>query len=57
MHYYYCNCNKMNDNKKKFKPVQNSENAETTAETIFEYKQNGTILTSEYSGDNLFPVI
>lgn len=47
----------MNDNKKKFKPVQNSENAETTAETIFEYKQNGTILTSEYSGDNLFPVI
>ncbi|MDW5289741.1 n-acetylglutamate synthase [Formosa sp. PL04] len=43
----------MNYNNKKFRPVENSENGETTAETIFEYKQNGNVLTSEYSGGKI----
>lgn len=43
----------MNYNNKKFRPVENSENGETTVETIFEYKQNGNILSSEYSGGQI----
>ena len=43
----------MNYNNKKFKVFENSENWETTTETIFEYKQNGNILTSEYSGGQI----
>jgi hypothetical protein len=40
-------------NGKTFKPVKTSGNSETTSETVFEYKQNGTILTSNYSGGNI----
>ena len=43
----------MNYNNKRFRTVENSENGETTAETIFEYKQNGNIITSEYSGGQI----
>lgn len=43
----------MNYNNKKFRPVQNSENGETSEETIFEYKQTGNILTSEYEGGQI----
>lgn len=43
----------MNYNNKKFRPVLNSENGETTEETIFEYKQVGSILTSEYQGGRI----
>lgn len=43
----------MNYNNKKFRPIQNSENGETTEETIFEYKQTGNILTSEYKGGQI----
>lgn len=43
----------MNYDNKKFRPVQNSENGETTEETIFEYKQTGNILTSEYKGGQI----
>jgi hypothetical protein len=43
----------MNYNNKKFRPIQNSENGETSAETIFEYKQEGNILTSEYAGGQI----
>ncbi len=43
----------MNYNNKRFKPISNSENGETTAETIFEYKQDGNILTSNYSGGQI----
>ncbi|MFI1743387.1 n-acetylglutamate synthase [Thalassobellus sediminis] len=43
----------MNYNNKTFRPVENSENGETTEETIFKYKQNGNILTSEYSGGHI----
>lgn len=43
----------MDYNNKKFRPVQNSENGETTGETIFEYKQLDNILTSEYRGGQI----
>ena len=43
----------MNYHNKRFRPIQNSENGETTADTIFEYKQHGNILTSEYSGGEI----
>ncbi|MDB4293205.1 n-acetylglutamate synthase [Maribacter sp.] len=40
-------------NNKKFKPIKTSENAETTEETIFEYKQDGAILSAEYQGGKI----
>jgi len=40
-------------NGKIFRPVLNSENGETSNETVFVYKQNGNILTSEYSGGKI----
>lgn len=36
-------------NGKIFKPIENTENGETSNETVFLYKQVGNILTSEYS--------
>jgi hypothetical protein len=38
---------------KSFRPIQNSENGETSAETIFYYRQERNILTSEYSGGKI----
>jgi hypothetical protein len=43
----------MNYNNKKFRPVSNTENGETSNETIFHYKQEGNILTSTYSGGKI----
>ncbi|TDB60379.1 n-acetylglutamate synthase [Arundinibacter roseus] len=43
----------MNYHNKRFRPVQNTENGETSAETIFHYIQEGNILTSEYSGGRI----
>ncbi len=40
----------INYNNKIFVPLSNTENGETSNETIFKYKQVGNILTSEYSG-------
>jgi hypothetical protein len=40
----------MNYNNKKFKPVSNSENGEVSSDMIFQYKQTGHILTSNYQG-------
>lgn len=40
-------------NNKSFRPVSNSENGETSSETIFRYKQEGNIVTSEYSGGKI----
>lgn len=37
-------------NNKTFVTISNTENGETSDETIFIYKQVGSILTSEYSG-------
>ena len=43
----------MDYNNKIFRPVSNTENGETSSETIFHYKQTGNILTSEYSGGKI----
>ncbi|MDB2606731.1 n-acetylglutamate synthase [Zobellia sp.] len=43
----------MNYNGRRFRPVHNSENGETTEKTIFHYKQNGRIVTSEYTGGKI----
>lgn len=40
-------------NNKKFRPLTNTENGDTDAETIFEYMQTGNILTSDYSGGKI----
>ncbi|MBK9254616.1 MAG: n-acetylglutamate synthase [Saprospiraceae bacterium] len=38
---------------KTFRPVSNTENGETSQETLFVYQQVGNILTSEYSGGKI----
>ncbi len=43
----------MNYNDKKFRPIINTENGETSNETLFHYKQVGNILTSEYAGGRI----
>lgn len=43
----------MDYNNKKFRAVENTANGETTGETIFEYKQQGNILTAEYKGGQI----
>lgn len=44
---------KINYNNKKFQPVQNTENGETSSHTIFKYKQSGNILTAKYEGGKI----
>jgi hypothetical protein len=48
-----CSNLKMNYNDKIFRPISNSENGETSEDTIFHYKQTGQILTCEYSGGQI----
>jgi hypothetical protein len=43
----------MNYNNKKFRPISNTENGETSNETLFHYKQTGNMLTAEYSGGKI----
>jgi len=43
----------INYNNKLFKPINNTENGETSNETIFRYKQTGNILTAEYTGGKI----
>jgi hypothetical protein len=43
----------MNYHDKKFRPISNTENGETSNETLFHYKQVGNILTSEYAGGKI----
>lgn len=43
----------INYHDKLFRPVSNSENGETSGETVFHYKQDGNILTGEYSGGKI----
>ena len=40
-------------NGKIFKPIEYTENGETSNKTVFLYKQVGNILTSEYSGGKI----
>jgi antitoxin component YwqK of YwqJK toxin-antitoxin module len=44
---------KMNYNNKTFRPISNSENGETSNETVFVYRQEGNVLTSEYAGGKI----
>lgn len=43
----------MNYNNKLFRPISNTENGETSIETLFHYKQVGNILTCNYSGGKI----
>lgn len=43
----------INYNNKTFKPVSNTENGETSAETLFHYVQKDNILTASYSGGKI----
>lgn len=43
----------INYDNKVFRPSQNTENGETSEKTIFRYKQEGNILTSEYAGGRI----
>lgn len=43
----------MNYHNKKFRPVSNTPNGETSEETIFHYQQEGNILTCSYSGGQI----
>ncbi|MBK8627800.1 MAG: n-acetylglutamate synthase [Saprospiraceae bacterium] len=43
----------INYNNKIFRPIANSENGETSNETVFVYRQTGNILTSEYAGGKI----
>lgn len=40
-------------NGKIFKPIKNTKNGETSHKTVFLYKQDGNILSSEYSGGKI----
>ena len=43
----------MNYHDKKFRLVSNTNNGETSKETLFHYKQVGNLLTAEYSGGKI----
>ncbi|MGV3610257.1 MAG: n-acetylglutamate synthase [Fluviicola sp.] len=43
----------MNYHNKKFRPVSNTENGETSEETLFQYHQEGNLLTCSYSGGQI----
>ncbi|MFZ4798032.1 MAG: n-acetylglutamate synthase [Bacteroidia bacterium] len=42
----------INFNNKTFYLLENSENGQVNSETIFEYKQEGNLVTAEYYGGN-----
>ena len=44
---------KINYHNRRFRPIQNTENGETSSETIFHYEQEGNIVTSEYNGGQI----
>ncbi len=43
----------MNYNNKKFRLISNTENGETSEQTIFHYKQTDNIITCEYVGGKI----
>lgn len=43
----------MNYNGKLFRAVSNTENGETSSETLFRYEQDGAILSSTYAGGRI----
>jgi hypothetical protein len=43
----------INYHNKYFRPIQNSDNGETSSETLFHYQQVGNIVTSVYKGGKI----
>ena len=43
----------MNYHNKKFRPSSNSENGETSSETVFHYRQYGSMLMADYQGGEI----
>jgi len=43
----------INYNNKRFRVLENTPNGETSDSTIFEYKQEGAIVTANYSDDRI----
>ena len=43
----------INYHNKEFRPLSNTANGETSGDTVFYYKQSGSILTAEYSGGKI----
>ncbi len=43
----------INYNNKIFRPIQNTDNGETSSDTIFHYQQIGNMLTSVYKGGKI----
>lgn len=40
-------------NNKKFALIENSENGQVNSETVFEYKQDGNLVTADYFGGTI----
>jgi len=53
LHLINSHVNMINYHNKTFRPIQNSENGETSGETIFLYRQEGNILMAAYSGGKI----
>jgi hypothetical protein len=45
--------NAINYHNKTFRPVHNTQNGETSGDTIFHYQQNGNIVTANYAGGKI----
>jgi hypothetical protein len=45
--------NNFNLNNKKFALIQNSENGEVNADTVFEYRQDNNLVTADYYGGTI----
>ena len=43
----------MNLNGKRFKSVSNSDNGEVSSETLFDYRQNGSVVWATYQGGEI----
>lgn len=44
---------KFNFNNKTFSLIENTENGKVNSETLFDYKQEGDLVTADYSGGNI----
>lgn len=53
LHLINSRVNMINYHNKTFQPIQNTENGETSGETIFLYRQEGNILMAAYSGGKI----
>jgi hypothetical protein len=43
----------INYHNKEFRPISNTENGETSNDTVFLYQQHGHLLTAEYTGGQI----